>query len=311
MQKPYLKPADYLRDNPFAERHYYKIYHDGSHPVGTRVLRSKGKLPPKRPAQTAFDIAFDSLYFQAKRKGLKDEEMADYIQAGLEKLYPASSALRKYILERMDKKQRNLWKRIKRFKRKMNMNKWNYFVTFTCDPKKHTEESFRKKLRKCLSNLHTRRGWKYMGVFEYGESNGSIHFHALIYVPEGEMIGEIVEKSEYSKKRGERYTRYANTFFDKYFGMSDFQDINPVLMKRGETSRYLVKYITKTGEKIVYSRGLPSEICKELGDTDVVGAYFDFVVKYVFWDDVLDWEKDIKDYGKKREKKVEGRHMLI
>ena len=72
-----------------------------------------------------------------------------------------------------------------------------------------------------------------------------------------------------------------------------------------------MKYITKTGEKIVYSRGIPSEICKELGDTDVVGTYFDFVVKYVFWDDVLDWEKDIKDYGKKREKKVEGRHMLI
>ena len=191
MIKPYLMPADYIRENPFEERHYYKIYHDGSHPVGTRVLRSKGKLPPKRPAQTAFDIAFDSLYFQAKRKGLKDEEMADQIQAGLEKLYPASSALRKYILGKMDKKQRNLWKRIKRFKRKMNMNKWNYFVTFTCDPKKHTEESFRKKLRKCLSNLHTRRGWKYMGVFEYGETNGSIHFHALIYVPNGEMIGKI------------------------------------------------------------------------------------------------------------------------
>ena len=78
MAKPYLIPADHIRENPFEERHYYKIYHDGSHPVGTRVLRSKGKLPPKRPAQTAFDIAFDSLYFQAKRKGLKDEEMADY-----------------------------------------------------------------------------------------------------------------------------------------------------------------------------------------------------------------------------------------
>ena len=150
-----------------------------------------------------------------------------------------------------------------------------------------------------------------MGVFEYGETNGSIHFHALIYVPEGEMIGEIVEKSEYSKKRGERYTRYANTFFDKYFGISDFQEVNPVLMKRGGTSRYLVKYITKTGEKIVYSRGLPSEICKELGDTDVVGTYFDFVVKYVFWDDVLDWEKNIKDYGKKRGKEFKGKRMLI
>ena len=301
MAKAYLIPADYLRDNPFAETHKYKIYHDGDHPVATRIVRNKGRRPPKRPKDTAFDIAFDSLYFQAKRKGFAGDEMVDYIQAGLEKLYPASFALRKYILEKIDKKQRNLWKRIKRFKRKVNMNRWNYFVTFTCDPKKHTEESFRKKLRKCLSNLHTRRGWKYMGVFEYGEANGAIHFHALIYVPEGEMVGDVVAVSEYSKKRGERYTRYGNTFFDDAFGKSDFQEVNPVLLKRGGTSRYLVKYITKTGEKIVYSRGVPAEICKELSDNDVVGTYLDFVTKYVLWDDVLDWERDIKDYGKKKE----------
>ena len=83
MEKPRLIPADYLRDNPFAETHKYKIYHDGYNYVATRVVRSQGKRPPKKPAQTAFDIAFDSLYFQAKRKGLKDEEMVDYIQAGL------------------------------------------------------------------------------------------------------------------------------------------------------------------------------------------------------------------------------------
>ena len=204
----------------------------------------------------------------------------------------------------MYKKQRNLWKRIKRFKRKVNMNRWNYFVTFTCDPKKHTEESFRKKLRKCLSNLHTRRGWKYMGVFEYGEANGAIHFHALIYMPEGEIIGDIVAVSEYSKKRSERYTRYGNTFFDDAFGKSDFQEVNPVLLKRGGTSRYLVKYITKTGEKIVYSRGIPAEICKELSDNDVVGTYLDFVTKYVLWDDVLDLERDIKDYGNKGQRRL-------
>ena len=308
--KPKLIPADYLRDNPFADKHMYKIYHDGDHPVATRIVRSKGKRPPKKPANTAFDIAFDSLYFQAKRKGLKDEEMVDYIQAGLTKLYPASSTLRKYILEKIDKKQRNLWKRIKRIKRKVNMNRRNYLVTITSDPKKHTEESFRKKLRKCLSNLHTRRGWKYMGVFEYGEANGAIHFHALIYVPEGEMVGDIVAVSEYSKKRGERYTRYGNTFFDDAFGKSDFQEVNPVLLKRGGTSRYLVKYITKTGEKIVYSRGIPAEICKELSDNDVVGTYLDFVTKYVLWDDVLDWERDIKDYGKKKEEVKRQRRLI-
>ena len=230
--------------------------------------------------------------------------MVDYIQAGLTKLYPASPTLRKYIFEKIDKKQRNLWKPIKRFKRKVNMNRWTHFVTFTCDPKKHTQESFIKKLRKCLSNPHTRRGWKYMGVFEYGELNGSIHFHALIYIPEREMIGELVKKREYSTKRGERRTRYGNTFFDEYFGMSDFQEINPILLKRGGTSRYLVKYIMKSGEKALYSRGTPAEICKELSENDEVGTYFDYVTKYVLWDDVLDWERDIKDYGKKKRLRV-------
>ena len=179
------------------------------------------------------------------------------------------------------------------------MNRWTHIVTFTCDPKKHTQESFMKKLRKCLSNLHTRRGWKYMGVFEYGEK-GAIHFHALMYIPKGEMIGELVRKRQHSKKWNGMYTRYGNTFFDEAFGMSDFQEINPVLLKRGGTLRYLVKYLTKTGNKAVYSRGLPSEICKELSDNDIVGTYLDFVTKYVLWDDVIDWEKDIMNYGKKK-----------
>jgi hypothetical protein len=308
--KPYLIPADDIPGNPFEQRHYYKIYHDGGHHVATRIVRSNVKRLAKKPVNTALDIAFDSLYIQALRKGMKKAEMAEYIQAGLEKLYPAFSALQKYVLEKMDKKYRSLKRRVKRFERKANMYRWNYFATFTYNPKLHTAESFRKKLRKCLSNLHTRRGWKYMGVFEYGEANGAIHFHALIYVPEGEMIGDIVAVSEYSKKRGERYTRYGNTFFDDAFGKSDFQEVNPVLLKRGGTSRYLVKYITKTGEKIVYSRGIPAEICKELSDNDVVGTYLDFVTKYVLWDDVLDWERDIKDYGKKKEEVKRQRRLI-
>ena len=286
--KPYLIPANDVKGNPFEERHYYKIYHDGSHYVGTRVIKAYGKRPPKKPVQTARDIAFDSLYLQGKRQGLKDNEMVDYIEAGLRKLYPADFTLRKYIIEKIEKKQRNLWKRIKRFRRKANMNEWNYFVTFTYDPKKQTAESFRKKLRKCLSNLHTRRGWKYMGVFEEGGENGTLHFHALMYIPKNEMVGRLIEKNEYSVKRRKRHTRYGNTFFDESFGMSDFRKLNPILLKRGGTVRYLVKYIVKTGDKIVYSRGIPSEICKEVGDEEIVAEFFDFVQKYVFYDDVLD-----------------------
>ena len=78
----------------------------------------------------------------------------------------------------------------------------------------------------------------------------------------------------------------------------------------GEALAYLIKYIEKTGEKIVYSRGIPAEICKELSENDEVGTYFDYVTKYVLWDDVLDWERDIKDYGKKKEE-VKGQRRLI
>ena len=34
------------------------------------------------------------------------------------------------------------------------------------------------------------------------------------------------------------------------------------------------------------------------------------LTKYVLWDDVLDWERDIKDYGKKK-KEIKGQRRLI
>ena len=51
---------------------------------------------------------------------------------------------------------------------------------------------------------------------------------------------------------------------------------------------------------MVYSRGTPAEIYRELSDNDIVGTFFKYVLKYILWDDVIDWEQDIKDYGKKR-----------
>ena len=81
---------------------------------------------------------------------------------------------------------------------------------------------------------------------------------------------------------------------------SDFQEVNAILLKSAGTSRYLMKYITKTSEKIVYSSGIAEVIYKELGESDIVGTYLDFVTKYVLWDDVIDWERDIMSYGKRQ-----------
>ena len=75
---------------------------------------------------------------------------------------------------------------------------------------------------------------------------------------------------------------YANTFFDENFGMSDFQEVNPVLLKRGGTLKYLIKYIVKTGEKFVYSRGVLVEIYKKINDDEI--AVDDVVKKNVLFD---------------------------
>ena len=60
----------------------------------------------------------------------------------------------------------------------------------------------------------------------------------------------------------------------------------------------------------MYSKGLPSEIVRDLSDNDIVGSYLDFVTKYVLWSDILDWERDIKDYGKKKEEVKRQRRLI-
>ena len=75
--------------------------------------------------------------------------------------------------------------------------------------------------------------------------------------------------------------------------------------------RHIQSFVEKEqGRVCIYSRGIPAEICKELSDNDVVDTYLDFVTKYVLWDDVLDWERDIKDYGKKKEEVKRQRRLI-
>ncbi len=254
----------------------------------------------KHCSRSALDILFDSLYFTAFKQGLKDNKldkpMTDFIRAGILKLYPDMDGLDEYIADRIKRKLNNLHHRKKRFRRKANLNNWNYFVTFTYDDTKYTEETFKKKLRKCLSNLHTRRGWKYMGVFETAPDTGRLHFHGLIYVPAGEMLGTITEIQDYSTAQGKMQTRNENKFFADNFGRNDFCEVSKSEMKNGKRTEYILKYIGKTNERICYSRGIPTEICKALDGDDIITEMRDFGTKYILFDDIVDWERDIMRY---------------
>ncbi len=109
-----------------------------------------------------------------------------------------------------------------------------------------------------------------MGVFERASKTGRLYFHALLYVPDGEMIGQITERNEYDTEKGKMQITHPNSFFENNFGRSDFTEISEVELTHGNAVDYLLKYISKTGERIVYSRGTATEICLRLKAEEIL-----------------------------------------
>lgn len=268
-----------------------KVYSDGGHYIAVPAMAKLAAYSRNRfYSKTAKDYMFDSAYFDAIKWGLKDRERVAYIKSVLMTEYPDDGTLDGYIECKSKLKINNYFKRRKRFKRKAYLNDWNFFVTFTYDERKQTAESFRRKLRRCLSNLHTRRGWRYMGVFERGKDSDRLHFHALLYVPEGQMVGALEEVKDYDTRNHKMQVTYRNSFFFNAFGRNDFEPLEREALKSGHTINYLLKYLGKTGERITYSRGIPAEMVTEIDERDVVTELKDFVMKYVLFDDIFDDE---------------------
>ena len=280
---------------PFDDnRPLYKVYNDGGHYVARLFKENKKRDIFRKPNK--MNEYFDKIYFDGLDKKLSKNELVDYIKNELLSIFPNEKNIDEYISNKLKQKSKNYFSRIKRFRRKANLNYWNYFVTITYDSKKHSAETFRIKLRKCLSNLHTRHGWKYMGVFELSPEEERLHFHAIMYIPDGNMVGQIKELRDYSTKQHKIQITHSNSFFAEKFGRNDFEQLNANELKKGKALDYLTKYLYKTNEKIIYSRGIPTEIYKFIDDKDIATRYFDFVTKFVLFDDVIDIEKDIMHF---------------
>ena len=287
------------KKNPFTRE--YKVYHDGSHYIARESVKGRNRTVTRR-GRSALITLFDILYDETIKNDIAtDEEKKRYITDRLINDYCVDTPdIDIFVEENFGRKTRNIWQREKRFRRKAYLNRWNFFVTFTYDGKKHTEETFIKRLRKCLANLHTRRGWRYMGVFERAPETGRLHFHGLLYIPDGELIGTITEKTDYSTAQGKMQTTHENDFFQKVFGRNDFEELNEMELKHGQTLNYLLKYIGKTGERIVYSRGIPTEIYRKLNADEIVVEMQDFGTKYILFDNVISWERDIMHFKYKQ-----------
>lgn len=80
------------------------------------------------------------------------------------------------------------------------------------------------------------------------------------------------------------------TAFNERFGRSDFEPLDDK-GKLGSAIAYLVKYLEKTGEKIVYSKGLPQYFISDVMDEDIVCRYGSEDKKLLLYDDFRCWDE--------------------
>lgn len=56
---------------------------------------------------------------------------------------------------------------------------------------------------------------------------------------------------------------------------------------------YIMKYLEKSGEKIVYSKSLPQYFISDILEDDIACAYNDEETKYILFDDFSCWDEGV------------------
>jgi hypothetical protein len=232
---------------------------------------------------------FDELY--KKYLDLPKKERHYKIMEGMEAYFDTVEQLKWYVDLGFERKYRNLVARRIRMVRKARLAQFNYFCTFTYSDEKQTEDSFKKGLQTCFRNLVYRNGWKYMGVWERSPEKHRLHFHGLFSISPEKMVGTLNEKRDFSTAQHRMQTILQNDYFEKRFGRNDFKELNPHLL--GESIAYLMKYIEKTGEKIVYSKGLYQYFISDIMDEDIVCPTGQEGKKLLLFDNFKCWDEGL------------------
>lgn len=266
-----------------------KVYFDGGHYIAipkenfcrnaNNGKKTNAKVEAGSPKQR-FEQAFD------ESKELPKKERKEYIQGAMQDCFNNSQETADFVQKELERKRTNSNKRKTRLYRKVYLQEWNYFVTITYDDKLLNEDTFRIKLKNTLKHLVSRKKWKYIGVFERSP-NKRLHFHAIMYIPQ--MIGDLIEAKDYSTKTKRMQVTNQNTHFLKQFGRNDFQ----ALGRREEvifTVRYLLKYIEKSNEKLIYGGKLPTYFLADIDDEDIVCPIGNGDKKALLFDDFTLWD---------------------
>ena len=142
-----------------------KIYFDGSHYIGIPPTSQTWKKKKCKNKKTIDKVKekFEKLYNENREKNKKEKK--EIIVNELVKDLKDTELTTDYVNQQFERKRRNEIERKKRLFRKVYLQEWNYFCTFTYDDKKLTETKFKEKLTNCLRHLASRSKWKYIGVW--------------------------------------------------------------------------------------------------------------------------------------------------
>lgn len=215
----------------------------------------------KMPLRKVFDKYYEKWQNEPKKR--RRELLIDAVlpyHAG--KKYAAA-----FVDQNLERKRQNEKNRNRRAMRKCNLNGFNYFVTFTYSDDKLTAERFYNKLRAYLKNKVRRNGWKYYGVWEGINGEKRLHFHALMYIPQGTMPGELVQEKSYNTSRKRMVETTGNTEFNEKFGRSDVEEI--CMPFKHLVYNYVLKYLNKGG-KAMSSRNCPESIQGWMSEEDLI-----------------------------------------
>ena len=317
----------------------YKVYNDGGAFIGIRKVESNSaprrKPAPEEPIVVKCDseeegnaaLVHDEDYenmadshicanerenvrittlseefkrFYRQTVGMRWKKRRKYVTDMMRRYFDNEDELQYFVSRKMRNAYRASMARLNRCKRRVALHGLSWFCTFTYDDKKMTEEQFAKKLLNTLRHFACRKGWKYMGAWERGET-GRLHFHALLNIPEGTMSGEVEKRREYDPVRKRMVTNKINTFFEKAFGRNTFDKLSSLAMRYSKTAEYIVKYLEKDGGRLMCSRGLDTFIETEVDSEDIIcplhpdEPYDDR--KYILFDDFKVWDKNDKCLG--------------
>ena len=252
----------------------------------------KQEKPQKKVKRITRKEIFEELY--VKYGYLKKKAKKSKILEEMKPLFKLEELAEKYVQEQFERKERNLICRRVRMNRKINLQKFNYFVTFTYDSKKMNEKSFRTLLMRDLRKLCKDYDWKYVGVWERSPKKDRLHFHALMSVPEGFFVGnyKLYETKDYSVRLGRMEVINQCAFFVEKYGRNSFEDIFD-RQGLGEAIAYISKYLEKTGERIVFSKNLPEYFISDIWEEDVVCNIGLEDRKLLLFDDFTCWDEGV------------------